>query len=244
MVVDERRRLDRATGGASRSGIRIAGVVFAVLFVVGMLLMASTPDYDAPDSEWTEWFEDSGNNWPAIVGVFLLAIAALVFCWFVATLVDRLRVARWRGHEHAALGFGLLFAAALGIGAAVTNSVSGAVEIGDTPIPSPDVAQQIESIGFAVVLVFGGFAASACVATVSALGSRRVGYPRWLVIAGYVAAVLLLLSAVFVPMLLLPLWTLAVAVAGVPKDELDVETRLPTATHETISPSVEGLPRA
>ena len=45
--------------------------------------------------------------------------------------------------------------------------------------------------------------------------ARRTGlFPSWLAIAGLVAAVVLFfLSAVFIPMVLIPLWTIAASVS-------------------------------
>ena len=40
--------------------------------------------------------------------------------------------------------------------------------------------------------------------------------PNWLVMAGFVAAVILLFSVIFIPMALLPLWAIAVAVTARP----------------------------
>ena len=48
---------------SSRLWTMVSGIAFAVLFVAGIFLGTDTPDYDAADSEWTDWFNDSGNRW-------------------------------------------------------------------------------------------------------------------------------------------------------------------------------------
>jgi len=92
------------------------------------------------------------------------------------------------------------------------NYVGAGIEIGELPVPAPDVARTAEQLGYGVMLVVGGLFAALMVGA-SSIAARGTGLlPSWLVSAGLSAAVLLLASVIFIPIVLLPLWVLVVAV--------------------------------
>lgn len=192
----------------------LTGIAFAVCFVAGMILAGATPESDAADAEWTEWFSDSGNRVGALASMALLVIASLTFVVFLTGLCHRLRSTRAdnEGPTQVAWGAGLLFAAVIALAGVTANSMSGAVELGDIPIPAPDVLRAIEQVGFGMGLVVAPLFAALAVAAASLAARPLAVLPRWLVIAGYVAAVLLIFSTLFIPLVALPLWALAVAI--------------------------------
>lgn len=194
----------------------IAGLVFVVLFVVGFLLSGNTPEYDASNREWVEWFEDDGNTNLQVVGMFLLVAAAFALVCFVAVLTRQLRATDRPELVNVAIGAGLVLAALIVVGGIAMNQVSAAITFGggdgDYPIPRADVLRQSEQIGFGVTLLGGGWAAVLLVGATSLAVRGTALLPRWLVTAGYVAAVLLLVSVIFIPFVLLPLWVLAVSI--------------------------------
>ena len=207
---------DRSTGTGHRAPMwaMVSGVLFAVLFVAGMILGRDTPAGDAPDEEWLQWFDDSGNRWQQIIGAMSLALAAMALVVFIAHLVHHLDTGRHAGAvaTRVAHGAGLVLAAAIAIGGIGMNYVGAGIEIGELPVPAPDVARIAEHLGFGVMLIVGGLFAALMVGAVS-LAARGTGaLPGWLVTAGMVVAVLLLASVMFIPMALLPLWVLAVAI--------------------------------
>jgi hypothetical protein len=192
----------------------IAGVVFFVLFVVGMLVSGGTPEYDESDREWVEWFDDSGHQTQQVVSMLILVIAALALVCFLAVLTRRLRATNRPELVNIAIGAGLVLAAMLIVGAIGINQVSAALTFGgdDYPIPNADVLRQAEQIGFGVALLGGGWSAALLVGATSLAARGSDLLPRWLVVASRVVAVLLLLSVFFIPFLLLPLWVLAVSI--------------------------------
>lgn len=195
----------------------VAGLAFAILFVLGYII-STTPDYSAPDEEWTSWFEDGGNRTLQLISLFALVAASLCFLVFLAGLVRRLGGLRsddpWMLVLVAA---GIVFVAATAIAAVGLNQVSGAITFGDGPdeypIPSADVLRQSEQFGFGVGLIAGGWAAAFTVLAASLLGRRTRGFPTWLATAGFVVSAVLLASAFFLPLLVLVAWTIAVSVS-------------------------------
>jgi hypothetical protein len=150
-----------------------------------------------------------------IVSAFLLVLAAVALVIFLALVVRQLRAARPDRDVTAQVVFGggLVLAAAIAFGGIAMAQMSAAIEIGDIPIPSADVLRTAEQLGFGLLLVAGGLFAALTVAAVS-FGARGTGLlPAWLVTTGYVVAVILLFSVMFIPLILLPLWAIAVAVA-------------------------------
>jgi uncharacterized membrane protein YhaH (DUF805 family) len=201
-----------STEGRNRWGA-IAGLVFFVLFVLGFILSGGTPEYDASDREWVEWFEDDGNTDLQVVSMFLLVAAALALLCFLAVLTRRLRATNRPELVNLAIGAGLVLAAMIIVGGIAMAQVSAAITFGDDyPIPNADVLRQSEQIGFGVALLGGGWAAALLVGVASLAARGTDLLPRWLVTAGYVAAVLLLVSVFFIPLALLPLWVLAVSI--------------------------------
>jgi hypothetical protein len=194
----------------------IGGIVFAVAFVVGVLMMTDTPEGDAPDREWVQYFDDSGNRWTIIAGAFVLALAVLGLLVFVSVLRERLRDGSpgtsWL--STAMLASGLTLVAMIGVAGAALAAVSAGIEIGESSVPSnADVPRTIEQVGFGALLVFGMAAGGLLIATASVAGGRAALLPRWLVVTGYVVAVIVMVGGVFfIPMVLLVLWVLTVSI--------------------------------
>lgn len=192
----------------------LTGIAFAVCFTAGMLLGRDTPDYDAADAEWTSWFDDGGNRAQQMGSAALLAIASLAFVVFLTGLCHRLRATRAdnEGPTQVAWGSGLLFAGCSALAGVALNAMAVAVELGDVPIPAPDVLRAMEQLGFGMGLFAAPLFAALAVAAVSLAARPLAVLPSWLVIAGYVAAVVLIFSSLFIPLVVLPLWALVVAV--------------------------------
>ena len=88
------RRIQMATSRFDRWG-PIAGIVFAVLFVVGLSLI-NIPSGDDSAQEITDFYNDSGDRAQLIIGGYLLILAGVFFFWFLASLRTRLIAAEGR----------------------------------------------------------------------------------------------------------------------------------------------------
>ena len=193
----------------------IAGVVFAPLFIASVGTSASgVPETTAPMAEWVDWATDDGNGMFAILSVYLTVLAALTFVVFVNGLARRISAAR---DEHGLAGsyvYGLGLMAAGFLAAAGVAWNNGPIPyIFDDKLPDPTdihVFVQLQSLGYGLAFVGMAVAAAALITVTSA--SLRHSMPAWFTIFGYVAALALLGSLTFVPLLAFPLWTL---VAGI-----------------------------
>jgi hypothetical protein len=193
----------------------VAGIAFAPLFIAALGTSTSgAPETDAPIAEWVDWATDDGNGAIAVLSVYVTVIAALAFAVFATGLARRIRVARDEtglagGYVH---GLGLLAAGFLAAAGIAWNN--GPIpHIFDDKLPDPTdihVFVQLQSLGYGLAFVGMALAAAALIAVTSA--SLRDSMPAWFTIAGYIAAVALLGSLMFVPLLAFPLWTL---IAGI-----------------------------
>ena len=205
-----------ATSGNETRWGGIAAIVFAVLFVVGFLLVSDTPEGDESNAEWLRYYADSDNRRMIVIGAFVLALGALAFLVFLGVLRERLRNAgpglEWVGTT--AFASGLLFVAMLAVATLGTASVSASVEFGDAPVVrDADVLRTFESLGFGALVLFGSAAAGLLIVTTSVAGGRAGLLPRWLVVTGYVAGVIVILGGLFfIPLALFVLWMIAVGI--------------------------------
>jgi hypothetical protein len=189
-----------------------AAIGFAVLFVVGTLLL-DTPEGDASAAEWQNYLGDSGNRTSLIVHGYAWALAAIALIVFLSASRERLRAAGdWIGSLSYASG--LVYATFLILAAGVTSAVALAIEFADYPTDAAgEFARYFEAIAFSTVLVGGMFAAGIFLVT-AAISFRRGGdIPGWVAILGYIFGVIVfLLGVFFLPQALIVLWMLIVGI--------------------------------
>jgi len=208
---------DLYAGAGTGRWVGVAGIVAAVLFVPGFFLMGGTPEYNAPDAEWVDWFDKDANTTGAVIATLIMVVAALTIIVFAAGLAARLRAAGGqRANAVMLVGAAVAAGTAFMVGAMTTSALAGAIAFApDFPVPGPEdiyVAKAIEQIGFGIVLVAGGWS-SALMVAIASFSARRTGQlPTWLTTGGIVVAVLLLASIAFLPLLLLPIWLLVTGI--------------------------------
>ena len=195
----------------------LAGIAFAVLFPVGLVL------YNLPvgggassDEEIRAFYADGGDRMRVVVATYLVALAALAFAAFVAYLSMWLRAvdAAAEGLGLVVLVAGAVAAAMLLAGAVALGALGVAIALGGEPETLGDtgVARFLGHLGYGLVLLCGAFSAALLIVAASFVGLRTRALPTWLVWGGFVAAAVLLVAVVFLPMLALPLWVLAVSI--------------------------------
>jgi hypothetical protein len=92
------------------------GVVFAVLFLLGFLLIGDSPALDAPAEEVASYYDDKRGKLLTVTVLFGLSIVA--FLWFLGSVVHTLRVEADESR---------LAATALGAGVVTTSLFGGLV---------------------------------------------------------------------------------------------------------------------
>src|SRR5688500_11878501 len=63
----------------------VSGIVFVVLFIVGVLLL-NLPDTDDPASKIKSHYDDEGNRAQLIICAYAFVLAGVFFYWFLGSL--------------------------------------------------------------------------------------------------------------------------------------------------------------
>jgi len=194
----------------------IAAIVFAVTFVIGFLMVSDTPDGDESNLKWVRYFADSDNRRMIVIGVIVLTVAAIAFLIFLGVLREWLRGAAAGSAWIATVTFasGVVFVAMVGVFALGQGSVAASITFGDAPVPrDADIMRTFVSAGFGALLLFGATTAGLLTFTTSMLSGRAGLLPRWLVVSGYVAAVIVFFGGLlFFPFVLFVLWMLVTGI--------------------------------
>jgi hypothetical protein len=193
----------------------LSGVLFAVLFVAGIMAAGGEPNNEDPVAAWIEWATDDTRGSLALLSSYLFVGAAFSLVVFSDALASR--VAAVAGGLHRVRSFGLLAAAQLALGGILLNAgpVAYALddgEFGEPPLPTDNFLYfQISTVAYMLIFVGMALALAAMIA-LTASGLRFVR-GRWFIGFGYAVAVALLAGIAFVPILLAPVWAVVAAVA-------------------------------
>lgn len=192
----------------------LGGIIFVILLVIGVILIGDHPDPDAPEQEIVDYLGDGDNHTRNIIGAYLWAVAGIAFLWFLTHLRGVLRAAEGAPGTLSNLGFasGLAFTVLLMAGGATIAAVAGAIAFRDAPIMNVDLVRILPQMGYAMMLLGGGFAALVLVLTASIITLQTRALPAWLGWLGIIAAVVLLFSVIFLPMIALLIWVLAASI--------------------------------
>jgi hypothetical protein len=182
----------------------LTGVVFTIIFAVGLLTSGDTPDTKATGQEVISHYADSGT---ILVSLFGLVIAAVVFMFFAGVLRTRLQATGPDWLASVAFGGAVVYTIGLGLFAMSQIALLDAADLGQ-----PEVAQALNIIdndnffpcviGLAVVLLSTGW---------HALASGSL--PKWLGWASVVLGVLAMAGpAGIAAFLLFPVWVVIVAI--------------------------------
>jgi hypothetical protein len=196
----------------------ISGVVFAVLFTAGLVLLQQAPDLEALDAEYVAFYTSGSGNVLVALGLYVVPFAGIACLWHMIstrTLLQVLRPGSWSQITHwLHLAAGVLFVAMLYSGAAAVGAVALLSQFSNVPAPAPDVARAFSSLGCSMVFVYGGRAAGVYMITTTGLAGLAGVLPRRLAAASYVIAAFLLVSVTFHPAILLvfPAWVLMMSI--------------------------------
>ena len=202
-------------------GAPIGGILFVVLLVVGVVLIGDHPDPDASDQEIADYLADGDKHTLNIIGLYFWALAGVSLLWFLSHLRGVLRSAEGGSGALSNLGFaaGLVFTALLMAGGSTIAAVAGAVEFRDATNIDPAFVKVLPQMGYSMLLLGGGFAAIVLVLTTSLVALQTGVFPQWLAWLGLVAAFILLFAIIFLPMIALLVWVLAVAIVLLGRQE-------------------------
>ncbi|GAA1329682.1 hypothetical protein GCM10009610_67290 [Pseudonocardia xinjiangensis] len=206
----------RGAGHARMAGV--SGVVFALLFTAGLVLVHQVPGLSAPDSDYVAFYTAGSRDVLVALGLYIVPFAGIAGLWHMIatrTLLQVLRPGSWSQIPHwLQLASGVLFVGTLFTGAAAVGAVALLSQLSPAPLPPPDVARALSAVGYAMVFVYGVRAAGMYMITTTRLAWTAGLLPRWVAALSYVIAAFLLVSVTYHPGILLvfPAWVLAVSI--------------------------------
>jgi hypothetical protein len=187
----------------------LAGIAFAVLFLAALGVSGSGPG-DTPE-EVAAWYGDEGNRGASFFVFFLLDAAALSFLWLLGALRSALVRAEGDPARWTALGFGAGVASATLLFASASLYVTPAASAAEDEFPfDPSTANALTNAGF-MLLTCSAMAGALLVLATSIVAHRTGLLPRWLALAGFVVAPILLFTIFFLPLFLWLAWVLVLS---------------------------------
>ena len=196
---------------AAATGLVAAGFMLASYVVLNV---AGLPTVE---SKMAAWYADDGHRAQLVTAWYLVAIGAVFSLWFLGELRAVLRRAEGGDGRLAttAYGGGVVSVALFVLGSALLGPVAVAMRSSDfayQPAVDGHITQLLSAAAF-LVLASAGILAAVLFAAVAVATLRTAVFPRWFGIAGAVGAVLLLASGLtLLPVLLIPVWTIAASV--------------------------------
>ena len=199
--------------GERGSRAALAGFVFAALFVVGWLLLAQSPELDAPADELMSYYTTPSERRSSfLAGFYVIPFAGIAFIWYMAAL--RARIHRAGGLEHRLFSTVQLMSGTLFVAAVFLIAVTelAAARLGESMQSSGDVdgVRNVLALGSAASQIFA-LRTGAVFIGVSANRASRAGlFPGWFSVISLVLAVALLFVATsWQPVvLIIPIWVM------------------------------------
>ena len=192
----------------------IAGLVFAFLFALSLILLRRHPGTHSSADEIERWYLGREGKRVTLVGLYLVPFAGIAFLWLTAAIRHNTAALRDRFFDTARVGSAFLFIAMLFASGAAGGALFAAVEFRHAPIPSPDAVGVARALAYTFFFVYALRAAAVFMIVTSTVGLRSGVVPRWLAVVGIVIAIVMLVSVSFVSLLalLFPAWVVALSI--------------------------------
>jgi hypothetical protein len=169
-------------------GAAIAGVIFAVLMIVGLGLTryAVPADVTKPGT----WLIDPAHRNAIRLALGVVPFAGIAFLWFIGVVRSRLGEHEDKFFASVFLGSGLLFVATLFCAAAITGALVESVAVGDISSATYYFGRSISDL---LLNLFAMKMAAVFIFSTCTIGLRTAIVPRWIAYTGYACGLLLLL---------------------------------------------------
>lgn len=177
----------------ARSGVpkaaAISGILFAVLLIIGFVIILGTIPIDARNSE--ALFSVYGKN--LLLTLNLVPFTGIAFLWFMGVVRDRLGRSEDQFLATVFLGSGLLFLAMLFVLAAISGSVVTLFFSKSKPLLSTGYYEFALTLSREILNTYALKMAGVFMMSTSTLFIRSHVIPRWIAFLGYALAAVMLL---------------------------------------------------
>jgi len=183
-----------------------------VLLGVALVLIGVSAPSDP--SEAGTWLTDPSRRAAVALALNLVPFAGIAFLWFIGVIRDRIGQQEDRLFASVFLGSGLLFVGMPFVAAAVAAGLLAdpAIEVGRAPLS--EIWGLGRRVTFTVLNVYAIRMGAVFILSTTTIGKRTGIIPRWLVVAGLVLGLVLLVGSNLSTWvnLVLPTWTLILSV--------------------------------
>jgi hypothetical protein len=204
-------RIDSGPATAAPRAAAIAGVIFSVLLITGLVLIRLSVPAD-PSLPGT-WVTDPERRNAVRVALNLFPFSGIAFLWFMGVLRNRLGGREDQFLATAFLGSGLLFVVSLFCAEALAVGLLEAVADGHLVLPDSETYYFGRRTIYTLLNVFAFKMAAVFMFSTGTIGLRTAFLPRWVALVGYACAIVLLVVITNWAWigLLFPLWVLLVS---------------------------------
>ncbi|HJY44569.1 MAG TPA: hypothetical protein VJ301_08095 [Propionibacteriaceae bacterium] len=191
----------------SRRSAAIAGIIFGVLLLAAMIMLRIALSEGSLQALET----DAQRRSLIRLSLSLVPFAGIAFLWFIGVVREQLGAVEDRLFSTVFMGSGLLFLAMLFVGA--TTSASLLAMFAEANL-NADVFEYGRDVSQGLFSVYAMRMAAVFTISVSSVGLRTSGLPRWVSYLGYLIALILLVAAANQQwtQLAFPAWVLLVSV--------------------------------
>ena len=190
---------------------RWAGLVGAVVFLVGHIMVSSVPGGgDVDPSDFDDYYVTDDKTGLAIAGLIIVSVGVILLVLFL----HHLRTTIASDFSRLAFASGMAGFSVYVVGATLLASPSAVQAFSDADFVGEEVAHTFASAGFGAILIPGALLIGLAIAAFSFAGRQTGMLPSWVTIIGYIVAVLQLASIIWLPFLLVPVWLALASIAG------------------------------
>ena len=189
----------------------IAGIIFAVLIAVSIVLIKLSVPSDPAEAE--QWLSDGSSRTMMIIAVNLIPFAGIAFLWFIGVIRDRMGEREDKFFATVFLGSALLFSAMLFTAAAMAIGILATFDTAPTTAAEIEVWDLGRQTTLALLNVFSFRMAAVFIISTCAIALRTAFIYRWLAFLGLAIALVLLVASSSIPFinLIFPLWIFLVS---------------------------------
>jgi hypothetical protein len=189
----------------------VAGILFSLLlFATFALMRLSVPGDPFEPGAWL------GNNLNYVtVAMNLVPFAGVAFLWFIGVLRDRLGVREDQFFATVFLGSGLLLLTMLFAAAAVFGAIIIAFHAAPEALEHSATFHFARGLAYGMINIYLVKTASVFMITTSTIALYTRLTARWLAIAGYLVAVVLLFGSYYIDwsLMVFPFWVLLISLS-------------------------------
>jgi hypothetical protein len=205
-VVSVRQRLRTPRAAA------VAGILFAVLFVISVVLIRLVLPEDLTESSVAEWL--GGNTGLVSVALTLVPFAGIAFLWFMGVVRAHLGRLEDQFFSSVLVGSGLLFIAMTFVATAIGGGIMAAYAVAADQLTASGVLIFGRALMYTIMNVYAIRMAGVFMISLGTIWFQSRAVPRLFVFLTYALALLLLLAISFSLwiVLIFPAWVFVISV--------------------------------